>query len=487
MVIFPEEKSLIGENSNKSEICCKVSLCEDKSELLIKSLEWINKSTDRRFAEALAKVSEEGHPDLMYGSAILVSTNMNLNDDVLLPSETWPAIATAVNVPYNDDHVKTDIIGHIIGARPLDAKGNLIVSETPPDYFDVEADFVIYRRIFPAIAKDIEEKAPKGEKFVSMEAAFDDFDYALVKDTEAKIIKRTKDTAFLTKHLRAYKGDGKYNGYTVGRVLRDYRFIGMGSVDKPANPNSKYTKIEEVDLVTQASLLKRKYFLFTKGKVMKIETIEQAETVVAELSTKLEKYEKTDVPALAAQVSELTKAKDTVASELESEKVKVQAAVNKFNDTETKNATLTEELKVIKASLEKVTAELSAIQAEAKTNERIAKLAEFGVEIAADKRDGITKMSDEAFNSTLEFTESVFKKFKKDKETKKDEKDPKDEKDTKATDLATDKADETKAAKETADENALGKGDIGTDSLKETAAGLIAALRKPKDTKKVAK
>ena len=37
---------------------------------------------------------------------------------------------------------------------------------------------------------------------------------------ENKVIARDENSAFLTKHLRAYGGTGQYDGYTVGRLLR---------------------------------------------------------------------------------------------------------------------------------------------------------------------------------------------------------------------------------------------------------------------------
>ena len=45
-------------------------------------------------------------------------------------------------------------------------------------------------------------------------------------------------SAFLTKHLRAYGGTGEYEGYKIGRSLRDISFSGKGLVSKPANPRS---------------------------------------------------------------------------------------------------------------------------------------------------------------------------------------------------------------------------------------------------------
>jgi hypothetical protein len=54
----------------------------------------------------------------------------------------------------------------------------------------------------------------KGEWFVSMECLFKGFDYALKgRDGSTRVVARNEQTAFLTKHLRAYGGTGKYGEY----------------------------------------------------------------------------------------------------------------------------------------------------------------------------------------------------------------------------------------------------------------------------------
>ena len=78
-----------------------------------------------------------------------------------------------------------------------------------------------------------------GEWFVSMEAIFNNFDYAIVTpEGKHKIIARKEESSFLTKHLRIYGGTGEYEGHKLGRVLRNIAFSGKGLVSKPANPRS---------------------------------------------------------------------------------------------------------------------------------------------------------------------------------------------------------------------------------------------------------
>jgi uncharacterized coiled-coil protein SlyX len=72
-----------------------------------------------------------------------------------------------------------------------------------------------------------------------MECLFAGFDYAVIDQAGgSKVIARNEESSFLTKHLRAYGGTGEYEGYKIGRSLRDISFSGKGLVSKPANPRS---------------------------------------------------------------------------------------------------------------------------------------------------------------------------------------------------------------------------------------------------------
>lgn len=85
---------------------------------------------------------------------------------------------------------------------------------------------------------------------VSMEAHFEEFDYALLDESTGtvKIVVRNEDTAWMSGLLRWLGGpgvhtvkdsDGKVKDYyRVGRALRDITFTGKGFVTNPANPDS---------------------------------------------------------------------------------------------------------------------------------------------------------------------------------------------------------------------------------------------------------
>ena len=154
--------------------------------------------------------------DLYYLNSILVSTGWNKNDDVFNATETWAARKTPEDKQFNYMHDENDIIGHITGNCVLGADGKVIAdSQAAPEEFSIVTSAVIYKswsdpekreRIDKLIA-EIEH----GQWFVSMECLFKGFDYAVVSpDGGHNIVTRNESSAFLTKHLKAYGGEGQY-------------------------------------------------------------------------------------------------------------------------------------------------------------------------------------------------------------------------------------------------------------------------------------
>ncbi len=212
--------------------------CVSEASLIDKS------STD--IDDLLHKIKADANPeqiDLHYLKSVLVSTGWNKNDDVFTSQATWEARNTPEDKQFNFMHNENDIIGHITGSYVVDKDGNQIDSEEAPSEFDIITEAVLYnswtdpenRQRMEQIIAEIKE----GKWFVSMECLFAGFDYALVGDDgSSKVLARSEDTSFLTKHLRAYGGEGTYQGYKVGRSLRQISFSGKGLVAKPANPRS---------------------------------------------------------------------------------------------------------------------------------------------------------------------------------------------------------------------------------------------------------
>jgi hypothetical protein len=186
--------------------------------------------------------------DLYYTQSILVTTSWNKNDDIFDKLEVWAAKDTPNHKPTNLEHDESTIIGHITSNWPITEDGIAIDPSTPnenlPDKFHILTGSVIYTGYTDAELKNRASKLiaeiEDGTKYVSMECFFNGFDYGLINKStgEYKILTRNEETAFLTKHLRAYGGVGEHDNHIIGRVLRNITFSGKGFVNKPANPES---------------------------------------------------------------------------------------------------------------------------------------------------------------------------------------------------------------------------------------------------------
>lgn len=216
-----------------------------------------NVSLDPKQHETLAahlgERPERDTYDLYSVKTILVSTGWNGNDDIFDKGQVWAARHSPEDKPFNLEHAPRHIIGHITNNVGVDVDQNIIVDDINinhlPDSFHIVTSAVIYRHLGPRDKVLTEEAAEiiagikGGDWFVSMECLFDGFDYGLRDPSTGrieKVIARQESTAFLTKHLRAYNGTGQYNGYSIGRVLRNITFTGKGLVKKPANTNSTF-------------------------------------------------------------------------------------------------------------------------------------------------------------------------------------------------------------------------------------------------------
>ena len=202
-------------------------------------------NSSNKYFKSLASYDDN---DLYYVQSILVSSNWNKNDDIFDKYEVWNAKNTPEHKPTNLEHNENVIVGHIISNWPITDNGVLIDPETPvenlPDKFHILTGSVIYKAFSNSELKERADKLiseiENNNKFVSMECLFKGFDYGIInKNTnEYKILSRNNDTAYLTKYLKAYGGNGENNEYKIGRVLRNITFTGKGFVNKPANEES---------------------------------------------------------------------------------------------------------------------------------------------------------------------------------------------------------------------------------------------------------
>ena len=333
--------------------------------------------------------------DLYYINTVLVSTGWNKNDDVFAAEEAWAARDTPVDKQFNYMHDESDIIGHITGSTVVDENGTKIEAEDPPEKFDIITSAVLYkswsdpelRERMSQIVSEIEE----GKWAVSMECLFSDFDYSVVSpDGEMKVVARNDESAFLTKHLRVYGGKGVYEGYKVGRLLRNIAFSGKGLVNKPANPRSIILQPDEDPFDDN----------FTNS--VNVEEFNMADD---------QKVESSDIEVEAAVAS--------VNDELETIKADHEAAVDglsatiaerdaKITELEESAAALTSELEETKAKLDETSTQLGETKATIRTMVRTAQAKDAG--IADDKvEDTLAKfdaVDDEAFAAMLDLVKT---------------------------------------------------------------------------------
>jgi hypothetical protein len=270
--------------------------------------------TDQELVKILASANPN-QQDLFYIEAILASVGWNDNDDVFDAQEIVKAKDTPIDKQFNFMHDEKDIIGHITSSKII--ADNKIISDlsTLPSKFDIVVGSVIYKRwedpklqdrMNQLIAQIIDNKW-----FVSMECLFSAFDYALIDpDGGFKTIARNDQTSFLTKHLRAYGGRGVYEGYKVGRLLREFTFSGKGLVDNPANKRSiifNFSDVSDQETIFQVVANRELSMSFTEEQYRDLE----AKLAIAEKAAKdvADKAVAKEVQDYKGQIDQLSKFK----------------------------------------------------------------------------------------------------------------------------------------------------------------------------------
>ena len=345
--------------------------------------------------------------------------------------ETWAAKDTPSDKQFNFMHNEADIIGHITGSVVLDQDGNEIEDISNIDKFDIATSAVLYNswttpELRERMSKLIAE-IKEGKWFVSMECLFNDFDYAVVSPQgEKAVVSRDETSAFLTKHLRAYGGSGKYEGYTVGRLLRNIAFSGKGLVSNPANPRSVI--LNDVNPFEETQALKLSNSSINMENCNMSDVLkEQVEELKAELVTAKE--------AAKALETEMTKQKDeeiqskieafeAVVSEKDEAIAEAQAAVEA---AEAKLAELQEAIAKKNEELAEALAKIEAHEAEVKAMARRAALVEAGAEEEEVEAilESFAEATDEMFEQVVALKKNAMKKMG----VKKDEENPFEKKD----------------------------------------------------------
>ena len=355
----------------------------------------------------LAKAESQDQIDLYYLQSVLVSTGWNKNDDVFDPQETWAARKSPEDKQFNYMHNEKDIIGHITANCAVDFDGNALADDMNPEVvpsdFNIITNAVLYtswgdpqlKERMSRIIAEIEE----GRWFVSMECLFPNFDYALESsEGETKVVHREETSAFLTQHLRAYGGNGEYEGYKVGRLLRSISFSGKGLVARPANPRS-------------VILNGNKDFNASKSQILTVSSMKETN-----MSDILEKQ----VEDLKAELAQSQLENETMKQEVETQKDEaIKATITEkeeaLADFQKQLDEATATVEELQKSLSDMTTEkeqheskIQAMELEAMLTKRQADLTDAGLE-EAEAQEALEKfaaLGDEAFEQIVALIKS---------------------------------------------------------------------------------
>jgi hypothetical protein len=381
--------------------------------------------------KVIAKLKEKAKAakadfDLHYVDTILATTCWNRNDDVFETVETWLARHTPEHKPFNYEHDCSNIIGHIVSNCVMNADGEAVPDDTIvedlPSKFHILTGAVLYKRWDkPELQEQMDallEEIAKGNYGVSMECLFQGFDYATrTKNGQHKIVARNEQTAFLTKHLRAYGGPGIYQDQKIGRLMRNITFSGKGLVKRPANPESVILPEGETFSAKSGVLTEQVYLPPTEI----IRETENTMAVEIELQKQLDamkiENEKLHATIHANDVSgHKAQAEKAIADKAKADEI-INAAnikLNQFSDEiEASNKAFAElQVKLTEAekSLADTSEELKNIYAGQKLSERLAKVKAAmkvneadaeAVKKAVEFNTSVSGLSDEQFTSVV--------------------------------------------------------------------------------------
>ena len=365
--------------------------------------------TEPKITESFAFAAEEmdiqESDELYYTKSILATTTWNKNDDIFLPEEVWAARKTPVNKPTNLDHDQDKIIGHITSQWIIDIDGEVVddsSDENMPEFFHICNGAVIYKYLpkrnveLSTAVEGLIEQIQKNEKFVSMEALFRGFDYAIIGDGETSysIVERKSDTAFLSKYLRAYGGEGFYHDKKIGRILRKISFSGKGYVDRPANPDSIIFSFANLVLdFNKSGVYNSRSNENEEYSNMSLDLVQkQLDETKAELESM--KKAKADLEAQVAKVN--VEKYETEISELKSQLTVSQEKVENLIATKAENEKTIETLNKEKVELSE---SLASIRKESVVAKRVGLLVEAGIakDMAVAKVEKFVDLNDEQF------------------------------------------------------------------------------------------
>jgi len=361
--------------------------------------------TEADIVHAAQKIVAENKDqiDLYYLESVLVSCGWNKNDDVFMPEATWAARNTPEDKQFNFMHDENDIIGHITGSYVLTKDGKAVADDSEmPEDFDIITQAVLYnswtgeenRERMEKIISEIEE----GKWYVSMECLFAGFDYALSnEDGVKKILARDEESAFLTKHLRSYGGNGEYEGYKIGRALKNISFSGKGLVSKPANPRSVILNSVAFNLDDNSN--------FDIGEFNMSDNLleKQLEEVRAELATAKAENNAIKAKIEEAKDKEFASKVEAFEADIEAKDSSIAELEESIKSTQARVAELEDALAKSQQDLASAKEHVEEMKKKEKMEKRKAALVEAGFE-AEDVEDALAAfdgLADEAFDSVV--------------------------------------------------------------------------------------
>lgn len=192
---------------------------------------------------------EDRQRDLQYILAIFVSSGMNLNGGVFLPSELVAARNTIINKPLDIEHLEGYVIGHIQSKAFMTKERKVINpvslfadlgNKIDKENLDIAVLMSLYRNRFPDVAEEVEE----GKYKVSMECYYKYFDIKVGdiiisrEEADALGIRSEGADCLVGKRVKLLEPGKAESSTMIGRVFRDILFSGCGLVEYPANPES---------------------------------------------------------------------------------------------------------------------------------------------------------------------------------------------------------------------------------------------------------
>lgn len=220
--------------------------------------------------------------DLMYFTAIFVSSGENLNHAFFEPVELVMAENTIVNKALDIEHKEKEIIGHLYDRVFITEKGEVLnleelkaldKSALNGSSMHIAIAGIIYKNRFPEVAQEVADQKWK----VSMEAYYKDFDIKIgtlvLTRKEAEVMGVNLESSNINNVIgkvgKVIKDGKEIASGVISRVLRTITFSGCGIVENPANPPSVILEVATHKAHNTTDVVTTKDIIFDYSKPLK--------------------------------------------------------------------------------------------------------------------------------------------------------------------------------------------------------------------------